>query len=366
MLTPTPGRSNARARSRVDWLDRIGPELREVLDEALVRAEVPSQAGFAAAKDGGTTRASARRSRQAEHAHLSRVRSTAVIATAYLCGHDDRFIDAMLHPDFAWLRPLCADTHTKSAYFTHLLNADDLSGYERLFDRAFALLTELSPRLRTATTQTALHAYAPLAGMYFATVIFGERLGERWQAALARAEHEGMLDNPHLRLQLCALGSFVGRPERHIEVLLDDQTVRSELTDMFCFVRRDIGEPLFELQAAIMRGQAIDPLDCLFPTRPGSTVRHLADYALSCMRAPEHFNNAGLVLMVLTWVDAVRSHASQAIRSRAASEDTRAWKDVLRKIERVQVMEKGRFFDVVDPLPEGPTKQRLLALWRRG
>lgn len=347
------------------WLDYISPELRRTLVDALVWAGFQEQAVllFEYSDMTDTQTRLCKVSRQASHNRLTRIRSTAVMATVALSGEEKRFADAILSPDFAFLRPLSAEVHTKMAYFSYLFNLKDTSKYISLCDRAFVLFNTLTKELHKSDLRKTLQMQCIFHAVFYVFVPFGQSTTELWQVLFHYAKRSGALNNPYIRMWISLVGSYIGDCHAHLEWLLDEDNLPIEIGDVYCMVRKDTNDHLFKTQARLVRGEIFDSSECLYPKKPISTLCHLADYVLFCIRTPIHFYNESLILMVLIWIQHLREQIEILKHKNISKEEIGSLRNRLQKIERVQVMEKKRFFDVFDKLPSGPVKKKMEELW---
>jgi hypothetical protein len=166
-------------------------------------------------------------------------------------------------------------------------------------------------------------------------------------------------------MQLALMGSWAGDDSEHSRWLLDPRSRDFELADIYCFVRRDISPHVFERCAQNIRGDHVEPSLCLMPARPVSTLTHAVSYALTCLRDRMHLRGAAQALMLLNWLEDVALRIEHLSADPILADDIAATRRRLRRFERVQHMEKARFWKVHDSLPEGALKERLRALWCR-
>jgi hypothetical protein len=269
----------------------------------------------------------------------------------------------VLSRDFAQLRPLSAGTHFKARHLLQHSPPPDARGCHGLFERCFSALARLSERLEQLEDADALKVHGALAGMHLGPILFGQAFAEDWSQAFAAAERCGLLERTYLHMHLCIMGSYAGQWRAHCNWLEDSAHRELDLGDMYLFVRRDALPDIAELQVRHVRGQPVRVLECLYATRPWSTLSLLVDYVAACMREPGHLESPGLTLMELGWLGQLRRQTSELASTPSREGDRRGLHARLEKIERIQVMEKRRFWQMVDgPLPPA-LRARLLALW---
>ncbi len=331
-------------------LDRLSQRTLVALDRALNRA-VGSK-GFRASGSG---------SRQARHARVARAMALAITACGIYAPDDDEMAAAFLSPELATLRPLSARVHGKFNYLVSrapptpaMLERSWTLGMDRLF--------ELVPRLATLTRDEVLSVQAALCLMFIPAILQGSDWARHWKSAWSSARKRRLLDNPHIRMQLSIMGSYVGECGPHVAWLLDARSRNREMADAYCFVRDDVTTDLLEVNALNIRGEEVDPIRALYRPRPLSTVRRLLKYVRSCMREQMHFTNEGLVLMLLYYVRDVARHLDQ-LRAVCAPGEVGMVQTELQVVERVMVLEKARFWRAHDTLEDGPARTALVEFW---
>ncbi len=126
-------------------------------------------------------------------------------------------------------------------------------------------------------------------------------------------------------------------------------------------MRRDFASEIGSLHVRQLSGSPVSATECLYATRPWSTLGWLLDYVAACLREPGFLESPGLTLMLLGWLRDVRTHAAALAAAREA--DRRSLQTRLLKIERIQIMEKRRFWDMVDGDLSPDLRRCLLSLW---
>lgn len=304
------------------------------------------------------------RSRQAQHARLERMRSTVTAGTLILAAHDEQFADFLLSHDFALLRPLCAATHLKFPHLLQHLAPLEERGCRRLFERSFAWLMSL-PEVRQLDDERLLSIPGAVAGMFVGPLLFAGAFREQWAAAFTRATQAGLTANPYLRMQLSIMGSYVGDWRAHVEWLLDPGGRELEIGDMYLFVRRDFQPETLSIQLRHLRGIAVPPWECLSSRRPCSTLNLVVDYICGCLRDTAHLENPALTMMLLNGIDGVRREVLQPRPELSSDRERSGVIARLAKLERIQVMEKRRFWSMLEGLSCEDTRARLVELWQR-
>lgn len=300
--------------------------------------------------------------RQAVHARLQRLHSTVTAGALLLATREQAFQEFLLSADFAQLRPMCAGTQLKVRHLLRQLPVDP-DGALRLFERCFAELSRLVGRFSTLDTELALRLNGIIVGMLLAPMLLGSASAQTWSAALVQARQSGLLEHPYLRLQLLLMGSFAGEWRPHGEWLMEPGNRQVEMADVYLFVRRDFGPDLFALQARQARGELFPARSSLYPARPCSTLNLLLDYACGCMRDARHLESPALSLMMLYWLRDLQRDLQELPGSLVTPADQRGILERLSKVERIQIMEKRRFWSMVDALEPSPLRNELTALW---
>lgn len=358
--------SRKTASSPVSWIDELTPHAHEVLAGVLERAGIASHAALLRAERGDLSPgARAPRSRQARQAQLTRARSTAMAGALLLATEDDVVRELVLSRELVRLRPYSAETQLKAMSLTPLLQGLTMTGCLVLFEHAFARLLELGSRVRVLPQIEVLRIDSCLSCMYVGPIVFGPAFRGPWCDAYRTAQRDGLLENPHIRLLIAMMGSWVGESEPHIAWLLDHSLRDYDMAESYCFVRRDTGDDLFRTLAAVARGARLDPVQCLLPGRAAATVRGLIEYLLACLRDPSYLSSPGHLLMLLSGVEDAQRHVARMRREGTVVCDEEHLFDALRRFERVQQLEKRSFWSLCDELPEGALKARLLELWTR-
>ncbi|MEY2936022.1 MAG: hypothetical protein RL033_6771 [Pseudomonadota bacterium] len=300
--------------------------------------------------------------RQAIHARLQRLHSTVTAGAVLLATREQAYQDFVLSRDFSLLRPMSAGTHLKVRHLLRQLPVDP-DGALRLFDRCFAELLKLAGLFPTLEAEPALRVNGIIVGMLVAPVLLGAESVQTWSAALVQARAAGLLEHPYLELQLLLMGSFAGEWRPHGEWLMHPDNRQVEMADVYLFVRRDFGPDVFALQARQARGEVFPARSSLYPARPGSTLNLLLDYACGCMRDTRHLESPALSLMLLYWLRDLQRDLRELPAPLVTAADRQGILERLLKVERIQIMEKRRFWAMVDGLEPSPLRNELTALW---
>jgi len=328
----------------------------------LERCERPDLANALGLVEGTCT--PARASRQARHVGLQRCRSTLVTGTLLLATKESSVIDFLLSSDFANWRPLCVDMQFKLPYIAERIGPVELNGCLRLFEQCFEFLMKSFEPLVAGSSADILRVNSALAGMYVGPILYGEAFRNVWQCAVAAMKRCGLFEHLYLRMQLAVMGAYAGDCEEHRRWLLEPENRNMEIADILLFVRKDVCVEIGAIQIELLRGRRVSLIDCLYPPRPMTTLKMLLDYVCSCMRSTEHLTNPTLALMVLTWLTAAPKLTNQLLATRDYSEEHVGFLERLKKVNRVQVMEKRRFWTMVDELEEGLLRSQLKHLWQ--
>jgi hypothetical protein len=345
------------------WPSLLSREGLELSSEVLHRARSPELAALLNQVARSPCAATSSTTRQALHARLQRMQSTITAGSLILATRSELFADFLLSSDFALLRPISAGTHVKLRHLIHDLPPIEPSGCRFLFEHCFSALARLSQRLVHLPDADVLRIDGALAGMHLGPVLFGPQFIEQWSHAFATMQRLGLLEHPYLHMQLNIMGSYVGEWRAHCEWLASPAHRELDAGRMYLFVRRDFSPEIAELHARLVRGDPVSARACLYSPRPWSTLNLLVDYIAGCLREPGHLESPGLTLMDLSWLEELDGQVARLADTPAREGDWRGLKARLAKIDRIQVMEKRRFWEMVEgPLPL-ELRMRLLALW---
>jgi hypothetical protein len=135
-----------------------------------------------------------------------------------------------------------------------------------------------------------------------------------------------------------------------------------EMADVLGFVRRDLSASVLRADVEHIRGTTRNSATIPAP-RPASILNQLSGYVRTCMRDAHHFQNEGQALMVLSWAEALAGHLFKRGAPSPIDDDMMRLASGLESIERVQRIEKSRFFRLWERLPGGPMRERLNILW---
>ena len=270
----------------------------------------------------------------------------------------------MLSPEFGALRPWSSTCHTKFGALIAAGKGPSIRELEKLWDVSAPIFLSLGKSLPHLGVGDCLVVLTAASGLCCGPLLAGPHFGERWRALRTRCARDGVLKKPYARMVFSIVGMHAGEPDDYTDWLLDPKCRTLELGDLYCFVRRDDSQHLREQIARCVRGELTRADDCLYPQNPLSTINAVLAYIRACMRDPHHFSNQAQVLMLLTWLEEVagrlrRWRADASLRS----ELERTFKN-LERVERVQALEKGRFWTVVESTGEARVKRRRLDLWR--
>jgi len=303
-------------------------------------------------------------SRQARHAGLQRLRSTLVTGTLLVATQDIPLAEFLLSSSFAKWRPLSAEMHFKIPYIVERIGPIDVSGCLRLFDKCFEFLLKSFEMLVSGEPQEALRVNCALAGMYMGPMLFGKSFRSVWRCALAAMKRCGLYEHSYLRMQLAVMGAYTGDCDEHRQWLLESGSQNMDLADILLFVRKDMRSDIDATQVSLLRGCNVSLVDCLYGPRPMTTLKLLVDYVCGCMRSTEHLTNGTLALMVLTWLASTPKLAIKLSATRNFADEHAGFLERLKKVNRVQVMEKKRFWAMVDKVENGPLRNQLECLWQ--
>lgn len=301
-------------------------------------------------------------SRQSRHARMARLVTTCVSGCFLLGGRDPTIREFFLSPRVGALRPYSSTCHTRTH---HLLISGRVptTGHSAMWNRSLACVLDLGPRISNASKEDSQVINSALCALLGFTVLFGEPFAECWRDAWRDAKSRGLLENPYLAMQFARMAAYVGEVGKSIEFLLTPGAQEVELANVYTFVRNDSTDQLDDLCVSMTQGQLVSPDECMLAGRTSSTLNHLMRYIRTTMRNPGTFNNPASVLMVLTWLRDVANRVKHASPGEYTAKELRSLKAELHKTEQVQIMEKSRFWNVVDSMPDGKAKTSVLQLW---
>lgn len=345
------------------WPSLLTPEGLRLSREVLQRTGAPELAELVGAVGHGAAAPANSTSRQAFHARLQRTQSTVAAGALLLAGHSRTFTDFVLSRDFPLLRPMSAATHMKVRHLVGVLPRMQPESCLVLFERCFAALTQTARRLDPVDDGEVLRMHGALAGMHAGPVLFGSAFRDAWATVHTCARSQGLLDHPYLQMHLVLMGSYVGQWQAHRAWLDSPGNHELDIGHILLFVRRDGLPEIAKLQARLLRGQRVTAQSCLYSRRPWSTLSLLVDHIAGCLRETGHLESPGLTLRELGWVHTLRRDMASMLGGPVRDGDRQGLENRLSKLERIQVMEKRRFWQMVDgPLPL-ELKERLSALW---
>jgi hypothetical protein len=305
-------------------------------------------------------------SRQAAHARFARALSMAHASCAALASEDKQFEDLMFDPNYCRLRPYRAETYTKAEFLTTKGIFCNTKGWNQLWHRASMYYIDVGKQIRDCSNTELLIANNSISLMAGAAVVLGETLTENWKEMWLKAESYGILKNPHFRLNLAMIGHYLSSSEAYTDCLLNEDTKICETVDLLTFVRNDHSEELNNLVVRIMRSDFPTPTECLFHSRPASTLNFTIDCIKRFTRINRHFSHPTMILMVLNWAEIASGlYAAWKSEGRFNARDCTSIEKRFKQLKTIQSMEKNRFLEATDALPPSKLRTRLFELWRR-
>jgi hypothetical protein len=290
--------------------------------------------------------------------------ATALPCAVLLATEDESFAELVLTPQFGDLHPYNPECWTKLEHLLRNGHVGNEAGWSKLWDRAADLWISEGLRIPHIPTER-LGIFNSLISISGAlAVIHGEAYRARWRALWTKACESGAVNHPYLKINLAILGSHVGEGDAHMEYLLSREHNQLELADLLLFVRTDRSPELPELFARLVRNQPGELVDYLLPSRPAASLNRLFRFIRTTMRRKANFSSPSLVFATLGWAGAGIDLARELARDGVISERDRAVLErSLQAAEQVQVMEKNRFWDIVEQLPAGPLRKQVEKLW---
>jgi hypothetical protein len=301
-------------------------------------------------------------SRQAKHARLQRLLTGALTSPALAALDDSDAGRLFQRADFAALRPNSADTHVRFGAALQGLSLDT-----RVVDACWAKQAEqflaLARRSQQLDAAGLAVLHASLIPLFAGSIARGPALRDAWRELWRELERAGALGNPGLHAHLAGMGSFVGESGPSLQMCKHPALVRADICSALCLARSDNSPELNRAISANLRGDPIEPEACLHSARPASTIASLAGYIRGLMRQPSHFYTEGLILSVLRWTGYIGTSVN--LRQDDWSTDIARLLRELRHIEQVQILEKSRFWKVIEGASDPETRALLVQLWSR-
>jgi hypothetical protein len=304
-------------------------------------------------------------SRQGRHARLRRSRATAVAACLALGARDEDLARFVFDPRFARLRPFSAHSHTRCLHLAATRGYLDQSACESLWELGLPRFLERARRVGSLGDDDGLVINSALCTLFLGPVLHAAHFGAVWKDLWREAGRLGLLDNPYFRMQLAVIGTYAGQCGPQVDWLMQDGNGSLELADAFALVRLDRGPELLRQDAARLRGDTKVAEALVAEGQDPAVLTRLAAYVRACMRDTHNFCNEGQALMLLHWTEGIAKQLREN-RCQAAldAEVTRLFQG-LERIERVQRIEKSRFFRIWDRMSAGPAKDHLSRLWHQ-
>jgi hypothetical protein len=304
-------------------------------------------------------------SRQATFARLERVTAFATAIAAIGAATDDSLREWVFSPAFGRIHPYSASTYTRFEFVNQKAAAmPPFDVWEPIWNQAGHQLLEVLSTPDRMSEDGAMLVQGALACLSAGVLAYGGTVSAPWQALWDDAESQGILKaSPYARMHLAMLGAFVGCSEPHIQWLESGGHRALEVADVCCFVRSDVSADLRKAQQRCAAGQVRSFRDVLHPDRPICNLVSVVKYARTCMRNPLNFNTPSLVLMPLIWVREVEQLVRELREQGASAEDLMQLEEAFTKFERVQQIEKARFWAMRDA-QDSPVRGRLFeAIW---
>ncbi|MBE7451357.1 MAG: hypothetical protein HS111_21400 [Kofleriaceae bacterium] len=277
-----------------------------------------------------------------------------MIASLLLAAEDPTYTRFVFSPDFATLRPLSAEAH-RASYVVFDESQTDVARLGRaLWDHAERHLFDTARHLDQLDRDRLISLTTAFTALLLGPVACGAEFAEAWGSLWRRARRVGLLDRPWIRLQLAILGGYVGNSSPHVDWLLDPRMRPLDRLDTWLFTARGHAN-LLDVTARMIRGECVSPELCFDARQRTQVLRALADWVKMCMRHGHHFQNEAQALMLLTCLEELPADTTFAPRLA----------HVLREVESVQILEKARFWQILERTPPGPARERLRELWTR-
>jgi hypothetical protein len=303
-------------------------------------------------------------SRQARHARFLRTSYLATASALMLGGDEPELANLAFEPDFARLRPSSSSVHTRLLYLAETFGVPNQRSFSRLWDRSLPRFLTLCQRIPTAGPDELLCFHGAVNGLLLGPVLHGRAFEPAWRELWRASQRRGILVNPYVRIWLAMMGSYVGHPSHHVEMLMDARVRAMDLLDGLYYARRDRAAPMLLSSARLVRGEIWgERTQELIAEMPRPAWLRLGDYVRACTRMRTHFHNEGLILMLLSWVEAMARTGLILARQDGTTRDVAALVRMLKRIESVQAIESSRFWRVLGETPAGPVREALLSMW---
>lgn len=350
------------------WLARLSPHGRSMIARVLEHFSASGvNTGTSTGARGETAAASSGRvTRQARHAKQARARTTAVAGSLLLAPADHELREFVLSAEFATLRPYNADIQTKWPYLVSSAVGLTQPACEQLFDEAAELFLTLASQVRTLPDAEVLRILNAVTALLIGPLLAGPAFRGRVDALVRDADRRGLLENKVFRIRLGFLSNWAGDDEPLQRNVLDPELKDTGTGDGYLFVRSDMRADVFSTCVELLREGEIDPERCLLRSHPEATIVQLLDFTLTRLRDTAQLRTPGYLLLMLAAVVNVRDHARELYARGVIREGLGAIQERLLRFERVQVMEKRRYQELLGSMPEGPAKERMQALWAAG
>lgn len=341
---------------------QLGPETRALLVQAhLTQAGADAAARLDAVLRDERAASSGAGSRQAKHARLQRLLNGALTSGVLSSLDDPSFGYLLQRTDFAALRPNSADTHVRFGSALQGRPPPSAAALDACWSQHSRAFLALARRWRSLTAEELAVLHATLIPLFSCCMIRGPSQREAWRELWRELGKCGALDNAGVHAHLAGMGGFVGESGPSFALGNHPALMRADLCSALCLARSDSSPELIGAITANLRGEAIEPDACLYAARPYSTIASLAGYIRGLMRQPSHFYSEGLILSLLRWTSYIGNHIN--LRKDGWSADLARLLRELRRIEEVQILEKSRFWHVIENTSHAETRAQLLQLW---
>jgi hypothetical protein len=305
------------------------------------------------------------RSRQARHARFQRTSSLATASALLLGGDAPELADLVFEPDFARLRPSSAGVHTRLVYLTDTFGPPSAPSLARFWEGAVPRFLALCQRIPMLDADGLLCFHGAMNGLLMGPIWHPREFQSAWRDLWKACRKRGILGNAYVRIWLAMMGSYVGEPDAHVEMLMDPRVRSMDLLDGLFYARRDRSPALLRAAAGMVRGEVVgaERTGDFIAEMPRAAWLRLGDYVRACTRMATHFHNEGLILMLLSWVEAMARTGLLLAKEEGTTRDVAALVASLKRIESVQALESSRFWRVLGQTPEGPVRERLISMW---
>ncbi len=350
-------------------LDQLSSESVSILSHILTRIRGKEEGEFFTNyyRNPASRKTTSSTSRQSRFMRITRMTNLAMAGAVLQAPKELSIRKWVLSSEFGRLHPYSMNSYSRFTYLLSQLDIPSPKECHLMWSAAEEVLLNCSMKKGDQITEDdAMCINAAIAVMFLCLILCENEIVGLWEGLFQKVKNSGYFDaNPFLRMQISLMGSFVDHSEEHVRWLMEPEHLALEVADAYCFVRHDLSEQLYAVYTRCVRSEIQSASEALYPPRPASTLIHLVDYCRTCMRNPGHFHRPGTILMLLVWIDEIVREFRRLEMEGIPDSDAAGLRTALRKFERIQVMEKRKFWQVIDGMPRDDVQKRLIQLWNQ-